>query len=462
MILNFLFNNIKMAAVTGNVIKNRNKFTILIGKNGTGKSQILKGLIEKFIDLGSTYSVEEEESANISQKANSLTLTSEYQPTAVIATSTSPFDRFPLPNHPSVRTHIPILSSQGIPYYYLGLRDLYSRDFSLSFLNRTIAGLIEAVFHQRENACGIFQVLTYLKYHGSIHAKFQLPYSLSKIRAIFDEKRDDADFVEYVTAGKTNPRLCRLFAEGGPDIIAEVRNAIGEVSSKLTKPRINLEIDSRGVFDRANPDHEISESLITLLKFGIFRLREVSLLKSGSNERFIINSASSGEQAVVLSFLGIGSYITDGALICIDEPEICLHPEWQEKYIELLISTFGGFNGCHFVIATHSPQILAKLENENCFVLDVETGETIDACRLNKRSADYQLANVFGTPGYKNEYLARELLFILTAISKTGTITPDQMEVASKILSLSDRLDQSDPVKKLMQLLKDSLEEIAQ
>lgn len=61
------------------------------------------------------------------------------------------------------------------------------------------------------------------------------------------------------------------------------------------------------------------------------------------NNSFSIKDASSGEQSIILSILGIASKIKDNSLICIDEPEICLHPEWQEKYIEILTQTFTNY-----------------------------------------------------------------------------------------------------------------------
>ncbi|MWT62345.1 AAA family ATPase, partial [Escherichia coli] len=89
---------------------------------------------------------------------------------------------------------------------------------------------------------------------------------------------------------------------------------------------------------------------------------------SDPTEPFSINDASSGQQCMLLNILGIASSIEDNALILIDEPEISLHPEWQENYIQLLIDSFTHVKGCHFIIATHSPQIVAKLKNKNCFV----------------------------------------------------------------------------------------------
>lgn len=227
----------------------------------------------------------------------------------------------------------------------------------------------------------------------------------------------------------------------------------------LTRPRIDIVIDHTGVRSINNPNLQIDGDFVFLLELGLLKLREVSLRKLNSNHRIHLNEASSGEQSVVLGFLGIAAHIQDGSLICIDEPEICLHPEWQERYIELLISTFSRFKRCHFVIATHSPQIISRLEDENCFILNIETGETLDARDLIKRSSDFQLANTFGAPGYKNEYLSRELISLLTQFSKSGALSDEQFSFAHKLLKLKPVLDASDPVRQLMTMLGEVLVE---
>jgi hypothetical protein len=136
-----------------------------------------------------------------------------------------------------------------------------------------------------------------------------------------------------------------------------------------------------------------------------------------------------------------------------------LHPEWQERYIQLLISTFRRFKRCHFVIATHSPQIVARLEEDNCFVLNIETAHIADAKVLIKRSSDFQLATTFGAPGYKNEYLSRELITLITHFSKVGELDDEQAGLARTLLKLRSVLDDADPVASLMKMLDEILVE---
>ena len=81
-----------------------------------------------------------------------------------------------------------------------------------------------------------------------------------------------------------------------------------------------------------------------------------------------LKRASSGEQCLLVMLLGIAGHITDGSIILIDEPEISLHPRWQEEFIIMLTKAFLTYSGCQFIIATHSPQIISNLPNKGCYI----------------------------------------------------------------------------------------------
>lgn len=158
-----------------------------------------------------------------------------------------------------------------------------------------------------------------------------------------------------------------------------------------------------------------------------------------------------------MTMLGIAARIKDGSLICIDEPEICLHPEWQERYIQLLMSTFQGFHSCQFVVATHSPQIVSRLGSENCYVLDLQNNSLQRAEVFNNRSADFQLAQVFNAPGFKNEYMMRELLSIVATLSSGKGISPKQKDFIDNARSLKGAFSHDDPVLQLTKLVEEAL-----
>jgi predicted ATPase len=60
-------------------------------------------------------------------------------------------------------------------------------------------------------------------------------------------------------------------------------------------------------------------------------------------------------------------------LICIDEPELGLHPDWIKLVAEMMQAAA---TRTQLIVATHSPQIVAGLEPEQVIVAEKENGET--------------------------------------------------------------------------------------
>ena len=68
-------------------------------------------------------------------------------------------------------------------------------------------------------------------------------------------------------------------------------------------------------------------------------------------------------------------------LICIDEPEVGLHPEWIKIVAELLQSAA---ERTQVVVATHSPQLVSKLDPDQIMVLEKQNGCT-EVTRLSSK-----------------------------------------------------------------------------
>jgi predicted ATPase len=83
-------------------------------------------------------------------------------------------------------------------------------------------------------------------------------------------------------------------------------------------------------------------------------------------------------------------------LICIDEPELGLHPDWIELVAELLQDAA---MRTQVIVATHSPQIVAKLEPEEVIVTEKVDGEThltqLKTADLQNWLKDFSLAELW-------------------------------------------------------------------
>lgn len=428
---------------------NANRFTVIVGKNGTGKSRLLRAIVKAFVDV--TESEERERSIGNKLRLPDMKITVGTAPSRVIALSTSPFDRFPIGRG----------IEEGEEYQYLGLRGLGSRNLSLSFMSRILSALLRAVTENTDQARTVQTVLGYLGYDGFIEARFVTSARAETLEVLLASGNAYSSLSD-LSSRRTGIREDRFFYTLHHLPPTEFHNALEalrcwQVTNR--RPRLDLIIDGTGV-RILDTGERLNEALLLLFKLGFFQLRDVGLQKEKHDSLIRINDASSGEQCVMMALLGIASHIQDGALICIDEPEICLHPEWQERYIQLLMTSFGQFTNCHFVIATHSPQVVAKLQDKNCFVMDLESGETTASSAFNGRSADFQLARVFRAPGDQNEYLSRVVFNALRLIGSGKKLENHQVDEVVNLLPLKNGLSDEDPVRQLMDILEESLKEM--
>lgn len=433
---------------TGHPAPDKNLFTTIVGRNGAGKSRLLKNVIT---DCIASYLAK---NSSLSDRLN-FVISPPY-PTNIVAVSTSPFDRFPMQE--LGRSNLP--GDQVEKYYfYQGLRGLYSSNLSMSFMVRVLGNLIRALTLGDGRLSTVLDVLDYLGYHKHLEARFIINTHFSTLAKIV-EADDPVTTIRSIADGSMQPRVgedirkvAQRLYEASDDVRSEFFKALRNFTKDFKVNKIELVVSPQGVVDSVMGS-PIKTDLAILIEFGLLRLRDIRLHKKNMEKPFKISDASSGEQCVVMAMLGIASRIQDGSLVCIDEPEICLHPEWQERYIELLMSTFRGFKNCHFIIATHSPQIISHLNDEDCYVLDLHSRSVFDAKNFNNRSADFQLAEIFRAPGFKNEYLMRELLGALGILSAGKKIPKSKLIMLQGIVALKDKLKDEDPVRQLVILLE--------
>lgn len=82
---------------------------------------------------------------------------------------------------------------------------------------------------------------------------------------------------------------------------------------------------------------------------------EIILTKEG--KEFYINQASSGEKEIINFLLGVFAFNINNGIIIIDEPELHLHPRWQNVLLDLFIELSILTNN-QFILSTHSPTFI--------------------------------------------------------------------------------------------------------
>jgi len=112
-------------------------------------------------------------------------------------------------------------------------------------------------------------------------------------------------------------------------------------------------------------------------KFDGLDEKEEVYFKNTGGTSFPIDDLSSGQKTILIKMLSL--YLSDvrGKVILIDEPELSLHPSWQNKIIKLYES-FAKKNSCQIIIATHSPHIIGSAKNEYLRILKFNDENSVD------------------------------------------------------------------------------------
>jgi predicted ATPase len=420
-------------------------FTIIVGKNGTGKSRLLRSIALDFVARKVPINNFTREEHSEIKVAGYISSGIDWYPRKLICVSTSPFDRFPLIKR----------DYSSDKYSYMGLRGLSSLNLGLGYLSRTVFTLISEAARSPRQAESIAGVLNYLGYSSQMSVIVQLP-ARNFLTQLIEADQPERAIEEYIRKPKIYPSevgyQLRHLLDAPPGKLSGIIMSLRRlVKYHPRSSKITFHISEQGLSLDGSLLMDYDDAVI-VASSGLLKLKEVILNK---DKPIRLGEASSGEQSVVMSLLGIGSQICDNAMICIDEPEVCLHPEWQEKYIELLFHTFGHYHNCHFIIATHSPQIVAQIPKGNCFVMSMNDGKAKSASNFTHRSIDFQLAAVFQAPGYKNEYLCRIALNAFAQVAKNKYFDYESQKALSELQNIARTLQQDDPLKELIAALEE-------
>lgn len=93
-----------------------------------------------------------------------------------------------------------------------------------------------------------------------------------------------------------------------------------------------------------------------------------------TDETHSADELSAGEKQIFFRGGSLLQMNLNNSIILIDEPELSLHPEWQQKILDFYKSIG---EGNQIIIATHSPHIISSCKKEEVIVLDRCDGKTV-------------------------------------------------------------------------------------
>lgn len=96
------------------------------------------------------------------------------------------------------------------------------------------------------------------------------------------------------------------------------------------------------------------------------------IFNNAACEKVTIDQLSDGEKQLYARVIALMMLEPRNSIILIDEPEIALHPAWQQKIMQIY-SRIGENN--QFIVATHSAQVISSVPYKNLILLHKKNGQ---------------------------------------------------------------------------------------
>ena len=224
-----------------------------------------------------------------------------------------------------------------------------------------------------------------------------------------------------------------------PSYIATRRNYLATIEEDLTMKEI-----TNKVVDEINGIFNILELDVKLKGFSKDE-KTMPIFENSAGEELDINDLSSGEKQLFLRTLSIKMLEPKNSIILIDEPELSLHPKWQQRIIEVY-KKIGENN--QIIIATHSPHILGSVSSENIFILYREENGKIDAKTGDELYSSYGqpidrvLKDIMGLESVRTPKIEKDLEELRKLVDEDKYDTKEFKEKYSELLEILGNTDE--------------------
>lgn len=443
------------------------QFTLLIGKNGVGKSLILEAIIDFLFYVWVSYTMysmvrrskyifcttliyymneavcklEWQDGLHFYIDGEECSFSLEMLP-RIVATSFSICDKFKVPrSNEREQYHF---------YKYIGAKVNGNMISPTSILFALLSNIASA---SQEQLSRISNAINAIGYDLCVLFRFKLQAVSDKFT--FNEALNDFEMKakETTYAGKKYRQL--NFDE--KQVLFDFYEKI-----KGNKETISMNIDLTDENDLEMKKHEIY-ALYKFRQMGIVNLSQISFRKV-SKEFVSCIDMSSGEFNMLATIISIASVAEQNVLVLMDEPEISQHPSWQMSIIDYLDKCLKG-QACHLLIATHSNFLVSDLPMKRSEVLHLYKDEhnLIKSKRIESStygwSAEEVLLKVFNVPTMRNRYLAGIVGELMNGISNDTMKMEDVQKKVCFLKEVVDNLNDIDPMKKIIETIIETFEE---
>lgn len=279
----------------------------------------------------------------------------------------------------------------------------------------------------------IFKVL----YFSAVHSNIKKPTSKNAISDLFKDKSSNDNISED---GIVFPI----------DIFSH-RKTVETHIVRLVQEKViaHRDLTAKEVIEQAIGDINKLLEGISLKTVLVDINSEQPVFKSFCGPLILSNELSGGEKQLYYKAILFDKLRPQNSLIMVDEPETSLHPTWQQEVLKLY-NNIPGNN--QVILVTHSPHIIASIQPDNLFVLNMNEEKKTVEC-FNARDKGFHtrgnepndiLDEVMGTP--LRDWDTRKRINEVIELLRSQPDKIDEPKNKTLIESLMSDLGPSDPI----------------
>lgn len=478
--------------------------TVIIGSNGTGKSNLFRIIIELLKELYDL-SLNKERSHNIdgkfrlkfsieeniyeygnfrkrsvesklddgfeialrhNEKRSVFLLKNELQisfdevklPEAIVANSFMLTDKYPFFK---MDTNEKGEKIEVFPNYkYLGIRNIAQNASTRAYVRKTVEFIVE----QKDSEIfrkGLTKATNFLGLSEAIEIYYTTSNTFKFFKGDLTPEKLQNYFLDiearYLKKETDPPYKLRQYLkiEEDKELVFEIcnycnglvnNNRLKDMSPSTVK-KLSYNIIDTSSFEQLKNDFRMIELLRQL---GMLYPPEIQL---HGNSEYSLQESSSGEYHFFSSMVGLLATVKENSLVFIDEPEISLHPNWQMKYFSFLRELFSDaiYATCHILVATHSHFLISDLKGNSSKIIGLKKEDgRIQIVDLPVNidtygwSAEEVLYSIFSVRTTRNFFLEYDLTKLVTLVNRNSVEYIEIRRIVEKISSLV--LSENDPL----------------
>jgi predicted ATPase len=183
---------------------------------------------------------------------------------------------------------------------------------------------------------------------------------------------------------------------GGPDAQQQLESHNSQPQMKYTRLK-NLMINSLLL---GNSDHQTLREEFEIIFSGLLKGRRIRTInfndlgllsvmteEIATGSLIELDSLSSGEKNIALTFLLVARTVANGGIALFDEPELHLNPAVSRDVLPFVLRQYSKPKNIQFLMCTHSPEILSgAFSSDDCTLLHLTSTSNIS--RVGKRAVD--------------------------------------------------------------------------